>query len=100
MSTATSSERRDGQVVHGEFVASEFAPGFIGRCGWFIFHWRLPILVLGIAATLVLAFFAVMAILVLTGKGKKTKEIGNLPRKTLVFADLAEVSRHLVAAKE
>jgi D-glycero-D-manno-heptose 1,7-bisphosphate phosphatase len=39
-------------------------------------------------------------ILVLTGKGKKTKEIGGLPRKTLVFADLAEVSRHLVAAKE
>jgi D-glycero-D-manno-heptose 1,7-bisphosphate phosphatase len=39
-------------------------------------------------------------ILVLTGKGKKTKEIGNLPRRTLVFADLAEVSRHLVAAKE
>jgi D-glycero-D-manno-heptose 1,7-bisphosphate phosphatase len=39
-------------------------------------------------------------ILVLTGKGKKTKELGPLPRKTLVFADLTEVSRHLVAAKE
>ena len=39
-------------------------------------------------------------ILVLTGKGKTTKEDGLLPRKTLVFADLAEVSRHLVAAKE
>ena len=39
-------------------------------------------------------------ILVLTGKGKKTKELGGLPRRTLVFADLAEVSRHLVSAKE
>jgi D-glycero-D-manno-heptose 1,7-bisphosphate phosphatase len=39
-------------------------------------------------------------ILVLTGKGKKTKELGDLPRKTLVFADLAEVSRHLVAARD
>jgi D-glycero-D-manno-heptose 1,7-bisphosphate phosphatase len=39
-------------------------------------------------------------ILVLTGKGKATKESGLLPRKTLVFPDLAEVSRHLVAAKE
>ena len=39
-------------------------------------------------------------ILVLTGKGKKTKEAGELPGKTLVFADLAEFSRHLVAAKE
>jgi D-glycero-D-manno-heptose 1,7-bisphosphate phosphatase len=39
-------------------------------------------------------------ILVLTGKGKKTKELGNLPRKTQVFADLAEVSRHLVSVKE
>jgi D-glycero-D-manno-heptose 1,7-bisphosphate phosphatase len=39
-------------------------------------------------------------ILVLTGKGKLTKEAGGMPRKTQVFADLAEVSRHLVAAKE
>ena len=39
-------------------------------------------------------------ILVLTGKGKRTKEAGGLPRKTLVFADLAEVSRHLLSAKE
>ncbi len=37
-------------------------------------------------------------ILVLTGKGRKTNEAGGLPRKTLVFADLGEVSRHLVAA--
>ena len=39
-------------------------------------------------------------VLVLTGKGKKTKESGEMPRKTLVFADLAEVSRHLVATRE
>ena len=41
-----------------------------------------------------------LPILVLTGKGRKTKEAGGMPRKTQVFADLAEVSRHLVAAKE
>ena len=41
-----------------------------------------------------------LPILVLTGKGKKTKEAGGLPRKTQVFADLADVSRHLVAARE
>ena len=36
-------------------------------------------------------------VLVLTGKGRKTREEGNLPRKTLVFEDLAEAARHLVA---
>jgi D-glycero-D-manno-heptose 1,7-bisphosphate phosphatase len=35
-------------------------------------------------------------ILVLTGKGRKTREEGSLPRRTLVFDDLAEASRHLV----
>jgi D-glycero-D-manno-heptose 1,7-bisphosphate phosphatase len=35
-------------------------------------------------------------ILVLTGKGKKTQEDGKLPRKTIVFDDLAEAVRHLV----
>ena len=39
-------------------------------------------------------------ILVLTGKGRKTKEEGELPRKALVFADLAEVARHLLSARE
>lgn len=58
MTTTNSSKQRDGELVHGEFVAAEFAPGFIGRCAWFIFHWRLPILILGIIVTLVLAFFA------------------------------------------
>jgi D-glycero-D-manno-heptose 1,7-bisphosphate phosphatase len=38
-------------------------------------------------------------ILVLTGKGKGTHDSGGLPRKTLVFADLAEASRHLVEAE-
>jgi D-glycero-D-manno-heptose 1,7-bisphosphate phosphatase len=37
------------------------------------------------------------AILVLTGKGAKTKEDGGLPKKTLVFDDLADASRHLIA---
>jgi D-glycero-D-manno-heptose 1,7-bisphosphate phosphatase len=36
-------------------------------------------------------------ILVLTGKGQKTHKEGKLPEKTLVFADLAEASKHLVA---
>lgn len=36
-------------------------------------------------------------VLVLTGKGKKTQAEGGLPKSTLVFADLAEASRHLIA---
>ena len=36
-------------------------------------------------------------ILVLTGKGEKTKADGGVPRKTVVFGDLAEAARHLVA---
>ena len=35
-------------------------------------------------------------ILVLTGKGKGTQEAGGMPRKTLVFDDLAEASKYLV----
>ena len=37
-------------------------------------------------------------VLVLTGKGPKTQSEGPLPKKTLVFADLAEASRHLIAS--
>jgi D-glycero-D-manno-heptose 1,7-bisphosphate phosphatase len=36
-------------------------------------------------------------VLVLTGKGRKTKDEGNLPKGTLVFEDLADASRHLIA---
>jgi D-glycero-D-manno-heptose 1,7-bisphosphate phosphatase len=36
-------------------------------------------------------------ILVLTGKGQKTREDKGLPKKTQVYADLAEASRHLTA---
>jgi D-glycero-D-manno-heptose 1,7-bisphosphate phosphatase len=39
-------------------------------------------------------------ILVLTGKGEITKGAEGLPRKTQVFADLAEVARHLVSPRE
>jgi D-glycero-D-manno-heptose 1,7-bisphosphate phosphatase len=35
-------------------------------------------------------------ILVLTGKGKGTREDGGMPKKTLVFDDLGEASRYLV----
>jgi D-glycero-D-manno-heptose 1,7-bisphosphate phosphatase len=35
-------------------------------------------------------------ILVLTGKGRATQGAGGLPKKTLVFEDLAEASRHIV----
>lgn len=35
-------------------------------------------------------------ILVLTGNGRKTQEEGGLPKRTLVFEDLSEASRHLV----
>ena len=41
---------------------------------------------------------AAQPILVLTGKGPRTREAGNMPRKTLVFDNLAEAARHLVAA--
>jgi D-glycero-D-manno-heptose 1,7-bisphosphate phosphatase len=34
-------------------------------------------------------------VLVLTGKGRKTREAGGLPPGTLVFADLAAVAAHL-----
>jgi D-glycero-D-manno-heptose 1,7-bisphosphate phosphatase len=37
-------------------------------------------------------------ILVLTGKGSRTREEGGMPRKTLVFDSLAEAARHLIAA--
>jgi D-glycero-D-manno-heptose 1,7-bisphosphate phosphatase len=37
-------------------------------------------------------------ILVLTGKGRAAREAGGLPRRTQVFEDLAEASRHIVAA--
>lgn len=36
-------------------------------------------------------------ILVKTGKGEKTLEAGNLPENTLVFADLSEAVKHLLA---
>ena len=39
-------------------------------------------------------------ILVLTGKGKGTKEEGGLPRRTIVFPDLAEAARHLISQDE
>ena len=36
-------------------------------------------------------------ILVLTGKGEHTRAEGGLPRRTLVFDDLAEAARHIIA---
>lgn len=36
-------------------------------------------------------------LLVLTGKGEQTRREGGLPRKTLVFQDLGEASRHIIA---
>jgi D-glycero-D-manno-heptose 1,7-bisphosphate phosphatase len=36
-------------------------------------------------------------VLVLTGKGKRTQQDGELPKKTVVFADLSEAVRHIVA---
>jgi len=39
-------------------------------------------------------------ILVRTGKGEKTLEAGDLPEGTLVFADLAEAARYLVATNQ
>ena len=36
-------------------------------------------------------------VLVLTGKGARTRAEGGFPKKTLVFENLAEASRHLIA---
>jgi D-glycero-D-manno-heptose 1,7-bisphosphate phosphatase len=36
-------------------------------------------------------------ILVLTGKGHETQAAGGMPRKTLVFEDLAEATRHIIS---
>jgi len=36
-------------------------------------------------------------ILVLTGKGARTRDEGGMPKKTLVFENLAEAARHLIA---
>jgi D-glycero-D-manno-heptose 1,7-bisphosphate phosphatase len=38
-------------------------------------------------------------ILVLTGKGARTRQDGGLPRKTQVYDDLAEAARHLITAQ-
>ena len=35
-------------------------------------------------------------LLVLTGKGEKTRQAGDMPKKTLVFENLAEAARHLI----
>jgi predicted RND superfamily exporter protein len=45
-------------LIHGEFASEEFSKGFIGRIGYLIFHWRLPLLIMGVVLTLVLGFFA------------------------------------------
>ena len=37
-------------------------------------------------------------LLVLTGKGPRTQADGGMPRRTLVFTDLADAVRHLIAA--
>lgn len=46
------------RLVHGEFVPEEFSAGIIGRIGYAIFHWRKPLLILGIVITVVLGFSA------------------------------------------
>ncbi|WP_018990676.1 efflux RND transporter permease subunit [Aromatoleum toluclasticum] len=54
----SSSAAAEGGLVHGEFRSEEFADNLIGRIGYWIFHWRTPLLILGILITLVLGFFA------------------------------------------
>ncbi|MEO7743651.1 MAG: D-glycero-beta-D-manno-heptose 1,7-bisphosphate 7-phosphatase [Usitatibacter sp.] len=39
---------------------------------------------------------AAQPILVLTGNGEKTRQSGEIPKKTLVFENLGEASRHLI----
>ena len=38
-----------------------------------------------------------LPMLVLTGKGRQAREEGGLPRRTLVFEDLAHAARHIIA---
>jgi predicted RND superfamily exporter protein len=58
MTKADPRKKAGEQPIHGEFVPEEFAQGFIGRCGYLIFHWRLPLLLMGILITVVLGYFA------------------------------------------
>ena len=58
MKHVDTSQAPAGAPMHGKFKSDEFASGFIGRCGYLIFHWRLPLLIMGIVITLVLGFFA------------------------------------------
>lgn len=44
--------------IRGDFAQEEFSRGFIGWAGYLIFHWRKPILLVGILVTVALAFFA------------------------------------------
>ena len=47
----------EGQV-HGEFRSDEFSKDIIGRIGYGIFHWRKPILIIGILITVFFAWSA------------------------------------------
>ena len=58
MMHADSSKLPRDKPIHGEFTSEEFATGFIGRTGYLIFHWRLPLLILGIVITLALGYSA------------------------------------------
>jgi predicted RND superfamily exporter protein len=42
----------------GTLGSARFSSGFIGRCAYYIFHWRLPILLLGIVLTVLLGWSA------------------------------------------
>jgi predicted RND superfamily exporter protein len=55
---ANAMPHRSRDKIHGEFVSQEFDRGVIGRCGYFIFHWRLPILILGVLLTGLLGWSA------------------------------------------
>ena len=53
------SKKTDAEHAHDELDSPAFfGSGLIGRSGYLIFHWRLPILIAGILITLVLGFFA------------------------------------------
>ena len=46
------------EQVHGEFKEEEFSRDWVGRTSFFIFHWRLPLLLICIGLTLFLGWSA------------------------------------------
>ena len=49
---------KTNEKIHGEFTPDEFSNNWIGRTAYFVFHWRLPLLILCILTTILLSISA------------------------------------------